>query len=142
MRPVLYPAVRSALAAIYSHEQQGSALNKEQHEFLVRFQRASTKRGNKQQQNENNSSNSYENLIKRGSTFLCCMYILAESCRSDDCVHDYEKIFMAQTIVSRLRSMSTLEEAFDLEKECQQQQPHASSILWNNLKIKITFRTM
>ena len=120
--PQLYQLVRSALSIVYGSSPHGGvtdrAHHKEAHDFLVGFQKASSRRGKQSE------------ILLGGSTYLTCLYILGEDVSGNANIQDYERIFVAQTIVSRLRSMNSLEEAMDLEKEPQNKMHY----IWNQLR--------
>ena len=115
--PHIYVNLRTALAALYSlpseyHRPEISTA--QANDFLIQFQSRNVRR-------------KLESVVKRGeeitleeadrgSTWICCLAMLAAVSSSGQTIHPTEALFVAQTLVHRLRRVKTLE-AFDVELE-------------------------
>jgi hypothetical protein len=115
-QPHIYGNLRTALAALYSlpSEFHRPGISTAQaNDFLIQFQSRNVRR-------------KLESIVKmgeeisleeadRGSTWICCLALLA-AVSSGQTIHPTEALFVAQTLVHRLRRVKTLE-AFDVELE-------------------------
>ena len=115
-QPHMYMNLRTALAALYSlpsefHRPDISTA--QANDFLMQFQSRNVRRKLESFVKRGDDINLEE--ADRGSTWICCLALLA-AVSSGQNIHPTEALFVAQTLVHRLRRVKTLE-ALDLELE-------------------------